>query len=132
MSDVRQKVPEYPATHMNKAGVVASLEIDLRRVRQALIDNDLEPTSDSKRGHGARFIIAKERFDLLLVGNIHIRRELRELESSRLPIRGRAWSKPFQAIDLAQSAGIAARAWPKRNLWKPSFSMRFGGLGAIS
>src|SRR5579864_9849663 len=76
MPGTSQELSKCASTDTNKAGVIAALEINLRRARKAVLDNNPYAVRGSERGHRARLAIMKERFDLLLAGHIYISSEL--------------------------------------------------------
>jgi hypothetical protein len=76
MPGIGQKLLKRTAADVNQTGMIATLQINLRLVRQAIVDNDLEPICGTERRHSTWFTVDKERFNLLLIGHIHIGSEL--------------------------------------------------------
>ena len=52
--------------------MVATVKIDIRLARQAVIDNDIEPIGGADRRHCPQLATKKQHLDLLLTGHIHV------------------------------------------------------------
>jgi len=57
---------------MDQARVVASLKIYLGLANQAIVDDHVQSIRSTKRRDRSQFTIEEERFDLLLIGDIHV------------------------------------------------------------
>jgi hypothetical protein len=76
MASIRHKLLEHGSADMDQGGVVTTLKIYLRLVRQTVVHDHPKAVRGTQRRHGARFTIEEESLDLFLIRDVHIGPEL--------------------------------------------------------
>src|SRR6266542_2991952 len=73
---LRHELRELRMAHVDQRRVIAALEINFRRLIDAVVDHDIEPVALAESRHCAAIAIREQALDLILTGQIDILADL--------------------------------------------------------